>query len=249
VAIIPIAVSFPSVTPSIHQQPVALITGAGRGIGRACARALAEKGYRLALLARSEPELEETKTQCGQGLVLPTDVTDADAVDRAIQTIDQMFRRIDAIVHCAGLAPVKTIAEMSVEQWQAVLNTNLSAAFYLCKSAWPIFARQKSGVVVNVSSAAARDPFPGFAAYGAAKAGINLFGLSAAREGAAIGVRVHTIAPAAVETAMFRSILTPEQYPTEKTLKPQEVAGVIVKCVTGELRHTSGEVIYMHKEV
>jgi NAD(P)-dependent dehydrogenase (short-subunit alcohol dehydrogenase family) len=235
------------VTPNT-QQPAAVISGAGRGIGRACAIMLARLDYRLALLARSEAELQETRRQCGGGLVLPVDVTDADAVERAIRSIDQTFGRIDAMVHCAGLAPVRAIADMSVAEWHAVLDTNLSAAFYLCKSAWPIFARQKGGVVVNISSAAARDPLPGFAAYGAAKAGVNLFGLSAAREGAAIGVRVHTIAPAAVETAMFRQILTSDQYPTEKTLKPEEVAEVVVQCVTGTLRYASGEVIYVQKQ-
>ena len=101
--------------------------------------------------------------------------------------------------------------------------------------------------MVNVSSVAARDPFPGFAAYAAAKAGLNLFGLCAAREGEQIGVRVHTLAPGAVETGMFRQLLTPEQYPTEKTLSPADVARVIADCVRGNLKHTSGEVIYLHK--
>jgi 3-oxoacyl-[acyl-carrier protein] reductase len=231
------------------EQPVAMITGAGRGIGRATALLLAQRAYRVALLARNVRELEETRDICGGGVVLPVDVMDAGAVDGCVRNAFEEFGRIDAIVHCAGLAPVRSIAEMSVQEWHAVLDTNLSAAFYLCKAVWPIFARQGSGVIVNVSSAAARDPFPGFAAYGAAKAAINLFGLSAAREGHKIGVRVHTIAPSAVETAMFRQILSTEQYPTEKALSPDDVARIILQCVTGEIRYTSGEVIYVHKEV
>jgi NAD(P)-dependent dehydrogenase (short-subunit alcohol dehydrogenase family) len=102
---------------------------------------------------------------------------------------------------------------------------------------------------VNISSLASRDPFAGFAAYGAAKAGVNLFGLAAAREGQAEHILVHTIAPGAVETSMFRQIMSPEQYPTEKCLTPNEVADVVVQCVTGRLRHMSGEVIWMHKGV
>jgi NAD(P)-dependent dehydrogenase (short-subunit alcohol dehydrogenase family) len=102
-------------------------------------------------------------------------------------------------------------------------------------------------VVVNVSSAAARDPFPGFAAYAAAKAGLHLFGLSAAREGEPIGVRVHTVAPGSVETEMFRGLMTKEQWPADKTLDPADVARIIGQCVTGELRYTSGEVIYVHR--
>jgi len=104
-------------------------------------------------------------------------------------------------------------------------------------------------VVVNVSSAAARDPFPGFAAYGAAKAGLNLFGLCAAREGQRIGVRVHTIAPGAVETAMFRQLLSPGQFPTEDALDPADVARIIASCVVGDLRYTSGEVIHIQKKI
>ncbi|MDB5290248.1 MAG: putative oxidoreductase [Phycisphaerales bacterium] len=229
------------------EQPVAVITGAGRGIGRATAVALAGLGYRLALVARSQHELEETAKLSAGGMICRADVSRADEVDGAVSAIIAQFGRIDAAVHCAGVAPVRSIAQMSIDEWREVIDTNLSAAFYLCKAVWPAFVRQGSGVIVNVSSQAARDPFPGFAAYGAAKAGVNLFGLSAAREGEAIGVRVHTVAPAAVETGMFRKILSPEQYPAEKTLSPQDVAKVIVQCVTGELKHTSGDVIYLHK--
>ena len=126
---------------------------------------------------------------------------------------------------------------------------DLSAAFYLCRAVWKIFTGQGGGVIVNISSQAARDPFPGFAAYGAAKAGINLLGLSAAREGASSGIRVHTIAPGAVETSMLRSLLSAEQYPREKVLEPEDVAKVIGQCVRGDLRYTSGEVIYLQKTI
>jgi NAD(P)-dependent dehydrogenase (short-subunit alcohol dehydrogenase family) len=136
---------------------------------------------------------------------------------------------------------------MSIEEWHRVIDTNLSAAFYLCKAAWPHLVRGGGGVIVNISSESARDPFNGFSAYGAAKAGLNIFGLALAREGAAHNIAVHTIAPGATETEMFRQIATPEQYPTEKTLSPDSVARVISQCVTGELRYTSGEVIYLHK--
>ena len=147
------------------------------------------------------------------------------------------------------LPPLVARVREAVAEWRAVIETNLSAAFYLCRAAWPAFERQGSGVVVNVSSAAARDPLAGFAAYGAAKAGLNLFGLSAAREGQRIGVRVHTIAPGATETGMFRSLPGMDQYPVAKTLDPSEVARIIGRCVAGDLRYTSGEVIYVHKTI
>jgi NAD(P)-dependent dehydrogenase (short-subunit alcohol dehydrogenase family) len=243
-------------------QPVAVITGAGRGIGRAAAVELARLGYRMALASRNPDDLKETiRLATGgelpvtthifgaQALAVPTDVTRPHEVERLIGTAAGRLGRVDAVVHCAGLAPVRPIAEMTPEEWHAVIDTNLSAAFYLCRAAWPVFERQKAGVVVNLSSLACRDPFPGFAAYGAAKAGLNLLGLSAAREGEKIGVRVHTLALGAVETGMFRQVVAPDQWPAEKTLAPADVAAVIARCVTGELRYTSGEVIYLHKTV
>lgn len=232
-------------------NPVAIITGAGSGIGRATAVELARREYRLVLAGRNPEPLRETlqiaRLPDARGIAVAADVSREDDVKRLVNAAVERFGRIDAIVHAAGLAPVRPIGQMSSDEWRAVLDTNLSAAFYLCREAWGIFQKQRGGVVVNVSSLAARDPFSGFAAYGAAKAGLNLFGLAAAREGEAIGVRVHTIAPGAVETPMLRKILTTEQYPREKTLAPEDVAQTIAQCVAGELKYTSGEVIYVHR--
>jgi len=164
-----------------------------------------------------------------------------------VERTEKEFGRIDLIVNNAGIAPMLSIEQTSIEQFHAVIDTNLSAAFYLSKAVWPIFRRQGGGVIVNVSSLAARDPFPGFAAYGAAKAGLNLLGLSLAREGATIGIRVHTIAPGAVETGLLRSLFSSEQLPAEQALDPAEVAKLIGQCAAGDLRFTSGEVIWMHK--
>ncbi len=234
-------------------QPVALITGASRGIGRATAIALSQAGYRLALVARGRADLDQTARLAAatDALLLPADVTDPTQVRTIIQETAARFGRLDAVINIAGLAPVRRIEEMSVEEWRAVIDTNLSAVFYVTKYAWPHLrvsaAQGGHAAIVNVSSLASRDPFAGFAAYGAAKAGLNIFDLVAAREGQADGIAVHTIAPGAVETEMFRQLMTPEQYPTEKTLRPDEVADVIAQCVTGQLRHTRGEVIYLHK--
>src|SRR5438046_7118022 len=126
---------------------------------------------------------------------------------------------------------------MSVAEWHEVIDTNLSSVFYMTKFAWPILretaGRYGRAAVVNVSSMASRDPFDGFAAYGAAKAGLNTFDLVAAREGEKCGIDVHTIAPGAVETGMFRGLMTVDEYPSSKTLTPEEVAEVIGQCVIG----------------
>lgn len=231
-----------------NELPVAILTGAGGGIGRAIAMELSQEGYRLALVGRRRETLEETaEVLSGESLVLPSDVSDAEQIAQTVEDTVNAFGRLDAAIHNAGLAPVRTVEEMTPQEWRAVIDTNLSAAFYLARAAWPTFRKQRDGVIVNISSFSSRDPFPGFAAYGAAKAGVNLLGLALGREGREHGIRVHTIAPAAVETPMFRQIMTTEQFPTEQTLAPEDVARVVAQCVTGDLRHTSGEVIFLQR--
>lgn len=226
---------------------VALISGAGRGIGRAAALRLGGAGWRLALLARSDDELRRVAAEAGAALPLPCDVTDADAVAAAVAAAVSRFGRLDAVIHCAGAAVWSGVEDLSVAQWRAVLDTNLSSAFYLAKAAWPAWRRQGSGVFVAVASLASRDPLPGFLAYGAAKAGMVSFGTSLARLGAPLGVSVHTIAPGAVETAMLRSLIDETQLPRDRALDPDDVARVIALCADGTLRHASGEVIWLHQ--
>jgi NAD(P)-dependent dehydrogenase (short-subunit alcohol dehydrogenase family) len=229
-------------------DPVSIITGAGSGIGRAIAVELDRLGHRTVLLGRSEQNLRETSQLLGKpSLVIPTDVTKLEQVEDAVQHTLREFGGIDTIINNAGVAPVLNILQTTPQIWHEVIDTNLSSAFYLTRAVWPTFAQQNAGVIVNISSMAARDPFPGFLAYGAAKAGLNVMGISLAREGAVHGIRVHTIAPGAVETQMFRNILSPQEFPTENTLSPQDVAKVVGQCVVGQSRYISGEVIWLSK--
>lgn len=228
-------------------RPVALVTGAGGGIGRATAAELSRHGYAVALAGRTESTLRQTAGEVADSLVLVGDVSDPEQARSLVQRVIERFGRLDALVNNAGYAPVRSVEEMTDQEWRRTIDTNLSAAFYLCRSAWPVFRRQNGGVVVNISSLSARDPFSGFAAYGAAKAGLNLLGLALAREGAAINVRVHTLGLGAVETPMFRTILSHEAFPTEKTMQPADVARVIWECIAGTLGYTAGEVIWLYK--
>ena len=226
-------------------EPVAIIIGAGRGIGRAIAIELAVT-HRLALLARTASDLEETRRLTGEGLVLPTDVAHPAQVQQALTKTLEAFGRVDVVVNCAGYAPVLSMDQITTRDWNEILDANLSSVFHLCKAAWPAL-KVRGGVIVNISSRASRDPFPGLGAYGAAKAGVNLLSLALAREGEAHNIRVHALALGSVETGMFRQILTEAQFPREKTLSPQDVAKVVAQCVHGSLRYTSGEVIALHK--
>src|SRR6266480_1206960 len=223
-------------------NPVAIITGAGRGIGRAIALELSSRGYRLALASRTQSDLESLANQTKSALPIPTDITNPNEIQHLVDKTLSSFGRIDAIINNAGLAPAASIEATTIDQWHAVLNTNLSSAFYLAKAVWPTFKAQQSGCIVNISSFSSRDPLPGFAAYGSAKAGLNLLSLVLAREGAPHGIRSYCIAPSAVETKMFRSIVSNEKWPREKTLDPADVARVAAQCIDGDLNYTSGEV-------
>src|SRR5450432_4111908 len=204
-------------------EKVAIITGAGGGIGRATAIELSQRNYRCVLVGRTQNTLSETAKVARDSLPIVADVTKLADVDAIVEKTLSRFGRIDALVNNAGLAPIAIIEQTTPELWRDVIETNLSATFYLCRAAWSELKKSR-GAIVNISSMAARDPFAGFLAYGAAKAAVNTFGLSLAREGAAAGVKVYTLAPGAVETPMLRAILSPAEFPSEKTLAPAEVA-------------------------
>ncbi len=253
-AIVPLsAVSFDVATGwrirSGMQHGVAIVTGAGRGIGRATAIRLAARGYFVVAAARTRAEIEQTVSLAGgsrhaRGHVV--DVTDSRGVsDMVGMTVDAQGQ-LDVVVNNAGVAPVLSVEQTTDEAWRQVIETNLSSAMYLTRAAWP-YLKVRGGVIVNVSSRASQDPFPGFAAYGAAKAAINLYTLAVAREGAAHQIRCHAVAPGAVETGMFRQLMNPDEYPPDKTLSPDDVAAVIVSCVCGDLVHTSGQTITLQK--
>jgi len=226
---------------------VCIITGAGRGIGRATAVELDCLGWRLVLVSRTVGELRATAALCRQAVTLVADVTNSGDVQGIIDSAIVEYGRIDAAVNCAGMAPSVPIATMTDDQFQQTLQTNLAHIFYMTRALWPQFKRQKGGVIVNISSLASRDPFNGFGAYAAAKAGVNLFSLVAAREGKEHNIRVHVVAPGAVETKMLRDFCPETVIPRDQTLDPSAVAKVIAQLVAGDLVHTSGEVIYVHK--
>jgi NAD(P)-dependent dehydrogenase (short-subunit alcohol dehydrogenase family) len=166
-----------------------------------------------------------------------------------VRQVRERFGRIDALVNNAGVAPLIPFGEMTDAIWDEVIATNLTSTYRFTRAVWPAMVGQKSGVIVNVSSEASRDPFPGFTAYAAAKAGVNLFTKALATEGDAVGIRVHAVAPAGVETAMLRKLMTPDQLPSDQLLKPEDVAAAIRGCVCGDMASTSGETIFVHRRV
>src|SRR5215212_9098915 len=132
----------------IRHSPVAIVTGASRGIGRATARELAARGWRVALVARSEKHLHEAAADLKDALVIVADIAKSSAADKIVSQVCERFGRIDALVNNAGYAPLLSLEQTTDEVWRDAIDVNLSAAFYLARSCWPEFKQQGDGVIV-----------------------------------------------------------------------------------------------------
>lgn len=229
---------------SKSDEPVAIITGAGSGIGRETAKMLSENGYRLVLAGRRMDKLEETGSSLRtEWIAVATDIGDPADAAALIQTAAGQYGRIDALINNAGYAPMTPISQTDIETIRRVFDINTIGPAAAIVKAWPIFERQGSGCIVNVSSMATDDPFPGFIAYAASKAALELMVKSCAIEGEAIGLRAFGVAPGAVETEMLRSIISEETLPSEQCLEPEHVAQVITECVLGKRAGDNGTTI------
>ncbi|MBL8758342.1 MAG: SDR family oxidoreductase [Phycisphaerae bacterium] len=234
--------------------PVAVITGAGSGIGRATAVLLAQRGYALVIMSRTREQLTETAALTGASErveVVGGDVGDAAQCRHVVRRAVERFGRLDVLVNNAGLAPRKSVEGTSAEEIERCFRVNGMGPAWTIHHAWGVFKDQHarglratpSPCIVNVSTLGTIDPFPGFFAYASSKAGVNLMARSCAKEGRAMGVRAFAVAPGAVETPMLRAIFTEKEVPASKCLSPEDIARVIVGCVSGTFDQRNGETI------
>jgi NAD(P)-dependent dehydrogenase (short-subunit alcohol dehydrogenase family) len=228
-----------------RQAAVALITGAGSGIGRSIALALAREGYALALVGRRSGLLSDTALACApaRAEVVAADLSTLDGCRAALDACVARLGTVDALINNAGMGVLCPIARTSPELVEASFRINALAPAYLTLLAWPHFERRRAGCVINISSMATIDPYPGFFAYAGSKAAVNLQTASIAREGAAIGVRAFAIAPGAVETRMLRAAFDRQTLPPDRVLDPAAVAELVVECLAGRHDHLNGRTI------
>ncbi len=234
---------------------VAVVTGAGRGLGRAYADALAVRGARVCV-AEVDPESgARAAAALPDGRFFETDVGDADQVQACLAFVLREFGQVDVLVNNAGNVGLFPSLDITREQWDAVLRVNLISTF-LCSQA---FGRQmirqgEGGAIVNVSSIASLSTFPMRASYAAAKAGINTLTRVLAVEWAAHGIRVNAVAPGMTvtersadlkKTGLFDDAAIVARIPLGRMAAPREIAEVVALLASPEASYVTGQVWFV----
>jgi len=236
-------------------ERTALVTGGSRGIGRACAVALARQGHRVAVCFSSDDDtaakesVQQIEEAAGTALALRADVSDADAVDAAFREIESTWSPVELLVNNAGITRDGLVARMGDEQWAQVLQTNLTGAFHTIRRAAPRMMRARFGRIVNVSSSSGQMGAPGQANYSAAKAGLVGLARSVARELAPRHVTCNVVAPGPIATEMTAEM--PDEWsgqmeqlvPLGRLGTPEEVAGVVAFLCSDSAAYVTGAIV------
>ncbi len=184
-----------------QQERVAIVTGGSRGIGRAVAEALAGRGFRVAISGRSSSDLEHAAAALGDGVLgIRCDVRDPESCQSMVAETVSAFGRLDLLVNNAGIGIYKPVAEMSIEEWQSVIETNLNGVFYCTHAAIPHLREAGESWIINIGSLAGKNAFPGGGAYNASKFGLVGFTEALMQEVRYDGIRVSSIMPGSVAT-------------------------------------------------
>jgi len=241
-------------TPMIDNElddarPVCLITGGSRGIGLATAKLFATKGYDVSICGRDSDRLVDAKDQIVAAagsvdetitcLTAQVDLEDVAQAKVFAETTLKEFGRVDVLVNNASMAPMSPFEEISAETFESTINVSLRSLFYLTQIVWANMKLQGRGVVVNISSLSAVDPFPGFSLYGACKAWLDLMTHALAGEGKEIGLRVCSIRPGAVETSMLRGLFP--DFPSDQCVQPEDIANAVWGCIDDPDSFPSGQ--------
>ena len=226
---------------------VVVITGASRGIGKAIASAFAAVGAKVVLAARTRETLEQVAADLrksgAEALAVPTDVTDANAVQRLIERTLDAYQGVDILVNNAGVGYFGPVVDFAPDDWDTVLNSNLKAVYLCAKYALPQMFARGGGQIINVLSIAAKVPFEASAAYCAAKAGALALTKVLASEVRQQNIRVTAVLPGSVHTPFWDDV--PVHPDFEQMLKPEHVAGTVVSISQQPSGMVTEEVVVM----
>jgi NAD(P)-dependent dehydrogenase (short-subunit alcohol dehydrogenase family) len=224
----------------------AVVTGAGRGIGRAIAIGLAEAGANVALLARTEEDLKETSSIIeklgNKTLVLPTDVTNRDQVHKAISAVRTEWGKIDILVNNAGMNIRSKALEATDEEWQTIMDTNLKSAFMMSQEAGKVMKEQQSGgKIINIASVAGQVALRTGVVYAATKAALMQMTKVLAMEWGQYGINVNSIGPWYFKTPLTEKLLADEAY-------VKDILSVTPLKRIGELPELVGPVVFLSSD-
>src|SRR4051794_10453558 len=236
------------------EKQVAIVTGAGRGIGHAIAVRLANEGAQVACVSRSEENAKRTSDEINAvrpdaARFYAVDVSDHEAVQPIGARILQEFGRVDILVNNAGVTRDGLLMRMSPDDWDTVLNTNLKGAFNFVQAVQRSMIKQRSGRIINITSVIGLIGNAGQANYAASKAGLIGFTKSVARELASRGITVNAVAPGLIETDMT-SVLSEEirknilsKVPLGSLGQPDDIANMVAFLASSEARYITGQVL------
>lgn len=226
------------------REHVALVTGATAGIGRATAFALGRAGYRVGVCARTAGSVDALVAELrAEGITAAgraADVGHAEAVEALVGVVTAELGPVDTLINNAGIAIIRPLTELSVEEWDATMATNLRGLFLVTRAVLPGMLARGSGIVVNVASLAGRNPLVGGTAYAASKHAVLGFSKSLMLEVRKQGVRVLAICPGSVNTALIHNMRSPSR--EGEMLEPEDVAQAILDAVRMPARATVSEI-------
>jgi NAD(P)-dependent dehydrogenase (short-subunit alcohol dehydrogenase family) len=223
---------------------VAIVTGGSKGIGLAIARAFLSRSMQVTITARKEAELENAARQLAAGdnlHIVRADVRDAGDAKRIVDDTVRRFGGVDVLVNNAGIGKFANVADMSLDDWRQILDTNLSGVFYCSRAAIPAMKTRGAGFIINISSLAGKNPFTGGAAYCASKAGLNAFSDALMQEVRYDNIRVSYVMPGSVSTGFAGHGPSGETGPSTQLgvdwkLAPDDVARVVVDLIEHDPR-------------
>ena len=209
---------------------VAIVTGAGRGIGRAVALAFCREGASVALAARTASDLEAVAARIrsggGRALAVPTDVTAEATIAALVEKTLAEFKQLDILVTAAGVASFAPLVDTKPEEWDRMMAVNARGVFLTCRAVLPPMLRQGRGTIINVVSVAAKRAIPGGAAYAASKHAVLGLTRVLAEEMRSHGIRAGALSPGAVDTALWDAVPNPPD--RSRMLRPEDVAEAAV---------------------
>jgi 3-oxoacyl-[acyl-carrier protein] reductase len=224
---------------------VAIVTGAGRGIGRSIALSLAQNGARISLAARTETELQnvqiEIESSGGQAVVFPADLScEADSI-ALIRKSFERFNRLDILINNAGLGIFKPLVETTIEQWDQLMAVNARGPFLLCREAIPYLKLQKQSFIINIVSVAGVRGYVNQAVYSASKHAMLGMTKALAKEVQSDGIRVHAICPGGVDTQLVNQLNSDTS--RSELMQPEEIADIVLFLLT---RHGNAVIDEIH---